>query len=95
MAARMMHEGGEGAVERLEYGFRLVTARKPTDSEIEVLLRSFRRYLDRYQSEPDQALVYVAAGERVRDETLDVSEHAAYAATASLMLNLDETITSP
>ena len=95
MAARMMHEGGEGAFERLEYGFRLVTSRRPTDSEIEVLLRSFRRYLDRYQSEPDQALVYVAAGERVRDETLDVSEHAAYAATASLMLNLDETITSP
>ncbi len=95
MAERMMREGGETAGERLTYGFRLATAREPSDAEREILLRSFRRVLDRYKTAPEEAETYLAAGERARDESLDASEHAAYAATASLLLNLDETITGP
>ena len=36
---------------------------------------------------------YLSQGESPRDEELDVSELAAYATVASLILNLDETIT--
>lgn len=93
MAERMMREGGSDPEERLVYGFRLATARAPSESEREILLRSFRRFLDRYQTKPQEALAYLAAGEHPRDERLPAPQHAAYAAAASLILNLDETIT--
>ena len=92
-AERMMKEGGATPGERLSYGFRLATARKPADGEREILLRSFHRYSDRYQTSPGDAAEYLSTGEHPRDETLEPAELAAYAAVASLILNLDETIT--
>ena len=92
-AERMMKEGGATAGDRLSYGFQLATAREPRDEEREILLRSFRRYLDRYQTNPDDAVEYLKTGEHPRDETLEPVDVAAYAALASLILNLDETIT--
>ena len=39
------------------------------------------------------ALLLVSAGESPRNETLDIAELAAYQMVASLILNLDQTIT--
>jgi len=93
MAERMVKEGGASPESRLAYGFRLATARPPRAEELEVLAGSFRHFLDRYRSRPDDAAAYLSQGERPRDGSLDAAEHAAYAAVASLILNLDETIT--
>ena len=46
-----------------------------------------------YQTAPEDARSYLSVGESRRDETIDPVELAAYAAVASLILNLDETIT--
>jgi hypothetical protein len=92
-AERMMKEGGATPDERLSYGFRLAAARQPADEEREILLRSFHRYWDRYQTNPDDAAQYLSTGEHPRDETLPSADLAAYTALASLILNLDETIT--
>ena len=92
-AGRMMKEGGATPEERLSYGFRLATAREPAEDEREILLRSFHRYSDRYQTNPGDAAEYLSTGEHPRDETLEPADLAAYAALASLILNLDETIT--
>ena len=89
----MMKEGGSTAGDRLSYGFQLATAREPRDEEREILLRSFRRYSDRYRTNPDDAAEFLSTGEHPRDETLEPVDVAAYAALASLILNLDETIT--
>ena len=50
-------------------------------------------YLADYKRDPAAARKFVSQGESARDEKLDVSELAAYSALASLMLNIDETIT--
>ena len=92
-AERMMKEGGATPGERLSYGFRLATAREPAADEREILLKSFHRYSDRYQTNPGDAAEYLSTGEHPRDETLEPADLAAYAALASLILNLDETIT--
>jgi hypothetical protein len=92
-AERMMRDGGEQADERLAYGFELATARRPAESESEVLLRGLRRYEDRYRTTPADADKLLAQGEYPRDESLDAPELAAYTAVASMILNLDETIT--
>ena len=92
-AERMIREGGEQAGERLAYGFELATARQPAESEKEILLRGLRRYEDRYRTTPTDADKLLAQGEYPRDESLDAPELAAYTAVASMILNLDETIT--
>ena len=92
-AERMIHEGGAAPAERLSYGFRLATARKPSTQELEILLRALKRYEDRYQTRPADAGKFLAQGERVPDKAIPQSDLAAYTAVGSMILNLDETIT--
>src|SRR5437660_563011 len=73
--------------------FRLAASRSPSAQKRGVLLGSFQHYLDTYQTNPEAALKLVSAGESPRNEKLNVSESAAYTTVASLILNLDETVT--
>jgi hypothetical protein len=93
MAQRMMNEGGSTPADRIAYGFRLAAARPPSERKSAVLRYSFQHYLDRYQTNPEGARKLVSAGESKLDEKLNVSELAAYTTVASLILNLDETVT--
>jgi hypothetical protein len=93
IAERMMTAGGSDPAGRITYGFELATARKPTAREAEVLMENFRYNRDRYQSDPSAAAKYLNQGEAKRDESLDVRELAAYTELASLILNLDATVT--
>jgi len=93
MAERMMREGGSTPASRIAYGFELATARMPRERESEILLASFAYNRDAFQSHPADAARYLSQGEAPRDEKLDARELAAYAAVASLVLNLDAAIT--
>ncbi|HKD04805.1 MAG TPA: DUF1553 domain-containing protein [Bryobacteraceae bacterium] len=83
LATRMVREGGSDPGERIARGFELVLARKPRPQEADVLIASYRHYLDRYQGEPAAAAQY-ANGDPAM---------AAYSAIASVILNLDEAVT--
>ncbi|MBL8211795.1 MAG: DUF1553 domain-containing protein [Bryobacterales bacterium] len=93
MAERMMKEGGAAPAERIAHGFRLATSRMPRSRELDVLLSSYRNQLDLFQTEAGAAEKFLQQGESKRDESLPAPELAAYATVASLILNLDETIT--
>jgi hypothetical protein len=93
MAERMMREGGSKPADRIGYGFELATAHRPSEKELEILLSSFAYYRDGFQSDAVSASRYLAQGEAPRDMKLDVQELAAYAAVASVILNLDATLT--
>jgi hypothetical protein len=93
MAERMMREGGGAPASRMAYGFELATARTPREREAEILLSSFGYYRDAFQSDPSAADKYLAQGDAPRDEKLDAREVAAYAAVASMILNLDAAVT--
>jgi hypothetical protein len=77
----------------LDLGFRLATARFPTEHERSILLNSYRYNLDRYQTHPEAALQLISQGESPRDTSLNPNELAAWTNVASLILNLDETVT--
>ncbi|MEZ5403643.1 MAG: DUF1553 domain-containing protein [Bryobacteraceae bacterium] len=93
MAERMIHEGGASPESRIAYGFRLATARAPKATESTVLLRGLHHYLDRYSTNPEAAAKLLANGDSDADKTIAAPELAAYSSVASLILNLDETIT--
>jgi hypothetical protein len=93
LAERVMKERRSSAGERIALAFRLVVARVSTPREAGVLGDALASYLDEYKANPEAAVKYLSQGESPRDEELDVSELAAYATLASMMLNMDEAIT--
>jgi hypothetical protein len=92
LGQRMIKEGGDTPDARLKYGFRLALARYPTDAELGVLRDSLAYHLD-YFSDAAKAEQYLQQGESPLDKSLKARDVAAYGSAASLILNLDETIT--
>ena len=93
MAERMMRNGGSTPAERIGFGFELATAHKPGERELEILLDSFAYYHDGFETDGASAARYLAQGEAARDLRLNARELAAYTAVASIILNLDATLT--
>jgi hypothetical protein len=93
LAERMMTEGGATPADRISFAFRLATARPPSSEESRILLGSFHRFRDKHQTDGGAALKLLSQGEHARNPSLDPAEHAAYTTVASLILNLDETVT--
>ena len=92
-AERILLEGGTTTDQRINFAFRLATARQPTPRELIVLRRVFEQQLARFNSDPTAATKLLAVGESARNEQLPVSELAAWSAVANVILNLDETVT--
>jgi mono/diheme cytochrome c family protein len=93
LAQRMMAEGGSSPKDRIAFGFRLATARLPREAESKVLLNSYHYYLDQFQTKSGDAAKLISEGESPRDEKADAAQLGAYTTVASLILNLDATVT--
>jgi len=93
LAERMMTEAGPEPMDRVMYAFELATAREPEPEECKVLLKAFNEQVETYREDEEAAKALLSVGEHPRDESLDVPELAAWTTIASVILNLDETIT--
>jgi hypothetical protein len=93
LAERILREGGKTPREQIKYGFVLATSRAPSKAELKVVADTHRSFLERFQSDLDGATKLLTTGEAPRDSSLDPAQHAAMTMTASLLLNLDETLT--
>jgi hypothetical protein len=91
LAQRMLGVGGEVS-SRIEHGFELAVARKPSQDETSILADVFTKQLDEYRAKPDEAKKYLSVGESEFYSALDPCELAAWTSVASMILNLDETI---
>jgi len=85
----------EGAEAALSHGFRLCVARAPTDAELDLLLRYYAEELLRFEGDGDAARRLAAAANIPGREPVDAPPMriATFTAVASVLLNLDETIT--
>jgi len=90
---RALLEGGKDDKTRLIYAFRLATARKPSGKEVDVLRGLLDGRRDVFRKNRPSAVKLLGVGESQRDRRLDPAEHAAWTTVASVILNLDETIT--
>jgi hypothetical protein len=93
LAERILTEGGLTTEERIAFVFRLATARRPRAAEAAVLTKVFEDQLVAYQKEPKAAEKLLHVGESSRNDKLHAAEVAAWSVVASVVLNLDETIT--
>ena len=93
LAERLLTEGGNTPIERLTYAYRLVLARAPKPAEEKILLATLDEFRKRYAGDLASAEKLVAEGESPHNPKLNILELAVYTSAASLLLNLDETIT--
>ncbi len=93
LAERMMLEGGETTDDQITYGFRLVTARVPSDAERAVFRQAFQSELKFYTSDNKAALKLLQVGDSALNPKLNQAQWAAFTSLARLFLNLDEAIT--
>ena len=85
LAELTMKEGGKDDAQRITYAFERATARKPAARETTVLKEILHR------KTATEKLIYI--GDSVPDAKLNPTELAAWTTVASVILNLDETIT--
>jgi hypothetical protein len=93
LAARALNAAGDDRDDRLTYIFRLATARRPTVDEGRVLASGFDYHFDRFRNDPESAAAFLGSDRPTLAVNVPEPEIAAYAMVASLVLNLDETIT--
>jgi hypothetical protein len=91
LAARVLRDRANATTpERATYGFRLVATRSPKPEEVDRILASYARQLERFRHDPDAAARTIK-GYAV--EGIDTVEQAAWTLVANALLNLDEAVT--
>ncbi len=84
---------------RIRFAFREAISRKPTDEEVEILQRMYRRTREEFSNEPNSAIELLQVGQRVTDSAeLEITQEAAidratWTILAQTILTLDEAIT--
>ena len=92
-AQRILREGGESDRDRINYAYKVALARMPDEKEAGVLKGVYGDMLTTYQQDEEAAQQLLTVGESERPENVDAIQLAAWTGVASVILNLDETIT--
>ncbi|MBA61490.1 MAG: hypothetical protein CMJ76_03905 [Planctomycetaceae bacterium] len=90
---RIIAEGGDSTESRFIFAFQTAVARTPDAQEMEVLHRLYQQQYEIYRQDQAAAMKIISVGESPVPEGLDQTEHAVWTALASIILNLDETVT--
>ena len=93
LGERMLREAGELLDDQLTYGFRLVTARRPSEEELAILREAYAAERKHFSDDEAAANKLLSVGESKWETTLNKAEVAAMASVARLLLNLNEAIT--
>ena len=92
LAARMLGAARDPAA-RLRFGFKLATGREPSAKELDVLRDALREQTSHFANDTNAAAKLIHIGESQPDPKAEPAELAAWTMVASVLLNLDETIT--
>ena len=93
LGQRMMLEGGASVSDRVRHGYTLALAYRPDSERQAILEKGLGSYKAHFEQHIEDAKSLLAVGESTYSESLDEIELAAYTMLASVILNLDETIT--
>ena len=94
LAQRTLKESSLDSAKRIDYMWRLALARPIGSQEQAILQASLLRQLEKYRSDKAAAESLTKIGDLPRPNDVDVSELAAWTTLASVILNLNETITN-
>jgi len=89
---RIIKEGGKTPQERIDWAFRMVAARHPSEKEKSALTELLDQELKRYRADVESAKKAISFGESKPDPAVEPAELAAYGLLGNLLLNLDEVV---
>jgi len=92
-AERLIADGGATPAERIDFAFRALLSRSPTAEEMTIVKEVLAAHMARYIKTPADAKKLIAIGETKPNASMKPGELAAYTMIATLLLNLDETLT--
>lgn len=92
IGARSLREGGASIDERVAFAFRLLTSRRPTSREQQVLRQLYQEQLELFRADASGAESLSKVGQSGNDASLDRAELAAATALASAILNFDDAV---
>ena len=95
LAERALRHGSQSDRVRIDFAFKLATARTPDLKERAVLLDSLREFRSAYGRNREGVNKLLSVGETKADRSFPPGELAAWTTLASMILNLDETMTKP
>jgi hypothetical protein len=93
LARRMALEIQGSISEQIEYGFRCVLVRPPSEEEHEIVSQVYRSELEHYQTRPEKARL-IATEPLGNIDGVDYTSLAAWTVVANVLLNLDELVMS-
>ncbi len=93
LATRMLRDAPGDDAARFAFGFQAATGRRPHAAEIAVLTRSFKKLRADFAAHPEDAAKLLGIGTAPIDPGIPDADLAAATSVASMILNLDETIT--
>ena len=92
LAGRMLNEAASNPAAQISLGFRLVLARPPQATELEILTRAFQRTLNEFEQDTAAATALLQIGAARSPEQRNPAQLAAMTVVASTILNLDEAV---
>jgi len=92
-AQRILQEGGDNVQSRLDFAFKTVLARTPSEKERKILTGIYEEMLGNYQKDLKGALDLISIGESPRATNVNELQLVAWTTVANVLFNLDETVT--
>jgi hypothetical protein len=92
-AERIIAEGGDSPQDRVQFAFREVVARRPSDAETSVLIALYDKHRQQFAAEQDAARSLLTTGFAPAAPSMDAPELAAWTSVARALLNVHETVT--
>ena len=92
IAERVMKETEEEVGARITYAFRLLTSRKPTQQELELLIEMYQEQHQKFAQYPEKTKGLLEAGEFPVDRNLDPAALAANAVVVNTIMNHDASV---
>ena len=92
-AEKIMHKGGKELNEKINYAYRTILSRGPTETESKSLLNLYNEHLSEFSKNKETAKEILGSGESIVDESLDQTQLASWTMITHLILNLSETVT--
>ena len=93
LAERVQKEAGDTLEKQITHAFRLATSRSPKKAELELLVELYERQKDRFQKNPAEITQLLSVGDKIFDNSLDMTKTAALTMVTNTLLNHDEAYT--
>jgi hypothetical protein len=92
LAEQVIDETPRDHVDQIEHAFRLLTGRRPTNLEREILERLHAEELEMFEADQNAAIAVASSGEPPRREDLDPARTAAMTVICSTIMNTDAAV---